>query len=95
MEETDEQRQRWEKAELGHELSLSWVQLLATPRTVARQAPLSMGFFRQVLEWVAISSSRGLPDPEMERVSPLSPALEGRLFTTEPPGKPELGHVKI
>ena len=59
MEETDEQRQRWEKAELGHELSLSWVQLLATPRTVARQAPLSMGFFRQVLEWVAISSSRG------------------------------------
>ena len=27
--------------------SLSWVQLLATPWTVARQAPLSMGFSRQ------------------------------------------------
>ena len=26
---------------------LSHVQLLATPRTVAHQAPLSMGFFRQ------------------------------------------------
>ena len=66
-----------------------------TPRTVVRQVPLSMGFFRQILEWVAISSSRGLPDPEMELMSPLSPALEGRFFTTEPPGKPELGHVEV
>ena len=31
-----------------------------TPRTVAHQAPLSMGFSRQkILEWAAISSSRG------------------------------------
>ena len=31
--------------------SLSHVQLLATPRTAAYQAPPSMGFSRQVLEW--------------------------------------------
>ena len=35
---------------------LSRVQLLATPWTVARQAPLVMGFFpARILEWVAIS----------------------------------------
>ena len=36
----------------------------------------------RILEWVAISFSRG---PGME---PESPALAGRFFTTEPPGKP-------
>ena len=36
----------------------------ATPWTVARHAPLSMGFSRQeILEWVAISSSRGSSRP--------------------------------
>ena len=33
-----------------------------TPRTVACQAPLSMGFSR-ILEWVAISYSRGSSQP--------------------------------
>ena len=46
---------------------LSSVRPLATPWTVARQAPLSMGFSRQrILQWVAISYSRGsarLRDP--------------------------------
>ena len=38
--------------------SLSRVRLLATPWTVAYQAPLSMGFFQaRVLEWVAIAFS--------------------------------------
>ena len=32
----------------------------------------------------AISSSRALPDPG---IKPVSPALAGRFFTTEPPGK--------
>ena len=36
---------------------LSFVQLFATPGTAAYQAPPSMGFSRQVLEWVAISFS--------------------------------------
>ena len=38
----------------------------------------------RILEWVAISSSRDLPDPGIKTVSP---ALAGRFFTTEPPGK--------
>ena len=40
--------------------SFSRVRLFVTPWTVACQAPLSMGLSRQrILEWVAISSSRG------------------------------------
>ena len=41
--------------------SVSCVQLFVTLRTIARQAPLSMGFILQarILEWVAISFSRG------------------------------------
>ena len=42
---------------------LSRVWLFATPWTVACQALLSMGFSRQELEWVAISSSRGSSRP--------------------------------
>ena len=38
-----------------------------------------------ILEWVVVSSPGDLPDPEIE---PQSPALTGRFFTTEPPGKP-------
>ena len=58
----------------------------ATPWTAARQAPLSMGFCRQEY-WSGLSfpSPGDLPDPGIE---PASPALEGRLFTTEPPEKP-------
>ena len=36
------------------------------------------------------SSPGDLPDPEMETQGP-SPALQGRFFTTEPPGKPKEG----
>ena len=35
--------------------------------------------------------SRDLPDPGIE---PASPALAGRFFTTEPPGKPLQGHTE-
>ena len=39
----------------------------------------------RILEWVAIFPSPGdLPDPGIELQSP---ALAGRFFTTEPPGK--------
>ena len=38
--------------------SLSHVQLCATPRTVARQAPVSMGILQaRTLEWVALTAS--------------------------------------
>ena len=45
------------------------------------------------LEWVAIPSSRDLPDPGIEPESLTSPALAGGFFTTEPPGKPPLSLV--
>ena len=32
----------------------------------------------------------GLPDPGVEPTSPASPALAGRFFTSEPPGKPKI-----
>ena len=54
--------------------SLSRFQLFATPRTVARQAPLSMGFSRQEY-WSGLPfpSPGDLPDPGIE---PRSPALQ-------------------
>ena len=61
--------------------------LFATPWTVAYQAPLSMGFSRQEY-WSGLPfpSSGDLPNPGIEQGSP---ALAGRFFTTEPPGKPQ------
>ena len=43
-----------------------------------------------ILEWVAISFSRGSSRPRNQTVSPLASALPGGFFTTEPPGKPNL-----
>ena len=37
-----------------------------------------------ILEWLAISFSGDLPSPE---IKPRSPALTGRFFATETPGK--------
>ena len=64
----------------------SHIQLLATPWIVAHQAPLSKGFPRQEY-W------SGLPFPSPGEllnpgVKPAPPAVGGRSFTTEPPGKP-------
>ena len=42
---------------------LSWVQFLATPWTVAHQAPLHGVFQARIVGWVAISSSRGSSQP--------------------------------
>ena len=39
----------------------------------------------RILEWLPFLSLGNLPSPEIE---PTSPALAGRSFTTEPPGKP-------
>ena len=56
---------------------------------VVHQAPLSMGFSRQEY-WSGLpfSFSGYLPYPGIKPASPASPALAGRIFTTEPPGKP-------
>jgi len=68
---------------------ISCVPLFATPRTVARQAPLSMGFSRQ-------ESWSGLPFPPPDELSdsgiepgsPASPSLAGGFSITAPLGKP-------
>ena len=45
-------------------------------------------FPARILEWVAISYSWGSSQAETEPASLAFPALAGRVFTTEPPGKP-------
>ena len=50
--------------------------------TVARQAPLSMG---KIWSGLLFPPPGDLPDPGIE---PVSPALAGEFFSTEPPGKP-------
>ena len=66
--------------------SLSHVWFCATPWTVARQAPLSMGFSRQEY-W------SGLPFPPLgdlpyQGMEPVCAALTGGFFTAQLPGKP-------
>ena len=59
---------------------------LATPWSVARQAPLSMGFSRQEY-WSGLPfpSPGDLPNPG---IKPWSPALQADSLPTELPGKP-------
>ena len=66
--------------------SLSHVQLFGTPWTVARQAPLSMGFSRQEY-WSGLPFPfpGDLPNPGIE---PGSPTLQADALSSEPPGKP-------
>ena len=68
--------------------SLSCVQLFATPWTVARQAPLSMGFSRQEY-WSGLPfpSPGDLPHLGIEPPSPVSPALQADSLPAEPSGK--------
>ena len=67
-------------------LSLVW--LFATPCTSALQAPLSIEFSRQEYRsGLPFPIPGNLPNPE---IKPTSPALAGKFFTTEPPGKPTL-----
>ena len=68
----------------------------ATPWTVALQAPLSMGFPRQEY-WGGLSfpSPGDCPDPGMEPVFLMSPALAGMFFTTCPSGKPFFLYTKV
>ena len=63
----------------------SRVQLFATPWTVARQATLSKGLFRQEY-WngLPFPSPGNLPNP---RIEPGSPALQADALLSEPPPK--------
>ena len=69
---------------------------LCDPKDYSLQAPLSMGFSKQEY-WSGLlfPLPRDLPDPE---IKPMSPALAGGFFITEPPGKlqPLMGlHLEI
>ena len=67
----------------------SLVRLSATPWTMARQAPLSMGFSWQgYWNGLPFPPPGDLPDSGIEHVSPASSALAGGFLTTEPPGRP-------
>ena len=64
----------------------------ATPWTVAHQAPLSMGFPRQeYCSGLPFPALGDLPDSGLE---PVSPALAGGFFTTEPSGRPGLPELQ-
>ena len=65
---------------------------LCDPRTVAHQAPPSMGFSRQEY-WsrLPFPSPGDIPDPGIE---PRSPALQADALTSELPGKPQGKPIK-
>ena len=70
-----------------HACSTAW--LFAMLWIVARQAPLSMGFFRQEY-WSGspFPPPGDLSHPGIKPASPVSSTMEAGFFTTEPPGKP-------
>ena len=70
---------------------LSQIRLCAILQTVAHQTPLSLEFSRQEY-WSAMPfpTPEDPPDPGIEPRSPVSLALAGGFFTTEPPGKPQI-----
>ena len=71
------------------ELSHSVVSDSVTPWTVARQAPLSMGFSRQE-SWSGLPCPfpGDLPDPRDQTSISCISCTGGGFFTREPPGKP-------
>ena len=75
---------------------LSNVRPMVTAWTIACQAPLSMRFFRQEY-WSGLPFPLpgNFPNPGIESVSLVSPALAGRFFTTVLPGKPQISPVGI
>ena len=73
----------------------SHVQLFATPWTVAPPGSSVRGIFQaRILEWVAISYSRGLSNPGIETAFLMSPALACGFFTTSTTWE-TLSHVSL
>ena len=72
---------------------LSHAQLFVTLWTLARQAPLFMGFSRQEY-WggLPFPSPRDLPNPG---IKPRTPALQANSLLTELQGKPEFGLTQL
>ena len=69
------------------------VQLSATLRTVAHQAPLSMGILQaRILEWLPCPSPGDLPDPGIEPLSLCLLHWQADSFLLVPPGKSMRSH---
>ena len=83
-------RNQFKRRKLQSVCALSPVRLFLTPWTVACQAPLSMGFFRQEY-WSRLPFPHpgDLPYPGTETMSLASLALAGRFFNTKPLQKPQ------
>jgi len=77
-----DQGKRWSRKAVRAQ-SLQSLPTLCDPWTVARQAPLFMGFSRQEY-WSRLPCPPPghLPDPGIEPTSLMSPALAGGFFTT-------------
>ena len=73
----------------AHALSLIPIQPFATLWTLARQAPLSMRFFRQeYCSELPVPHPEDLPDLRTEPMSLASPVLTGGFFTAVLAGEP-------
>ena len=82
-------REAWQATVHGVTKSRTRVSDYAQHRTVALQAPLSMGFSRQE-HWSGLPfpPPADLPDPRME---PASPALQRDSLLSKPPGNQHRG----
>ena len=88
---------RVKRSLLPESLQLTWVHAcsvakscptLCDPMDCSPPGSSVHGIYQaRILEWVAISSPKGSPQPR-DWTSPMAPALAGRFFTIEPPGKP-------
>ena len=77
-----------DEAQRKKKKSLSYVQLFVTPRTLAYQAPPSMGFSKQEY-WSGLPfpPPGDLPDPGIE---PRSPTVQADALPSEPSGNPNV-----
>ena len=69
--------------------SLQWCPTLCDPMYCSSPGSSVHGILQaRILDWVAMPSSRDLPDPGIEPESPVAPALQADSLPPEPQGKP-------
>ena len=70
--------------------SLQSCQALCNPMNYSPPGSSVHGIVQaRILEWVAMPSSRDLPDPGIEPTTPAAPAVQADSSATEPLGKPQ------
>ena len=68
---------------------------LSNPRDCStRGSPVHGIFPARILSGLPFPPPGDLPHPGIEPAAPASPALAGRFFTTEPPGKPKVNDCR-